>query len=72
MLVRMRAAKKITVELPADLLKRAQESTGQGITATIRTGLSLVAARKAYDGLRKRRGRVVFSIDLDRLREDRS
>jgi hypothetical protein len=63
--------KKVTVELPADLLKRAQKATGRGITATIRTGLSLVAAREAYEGLRKRRGRVVFSIDLDRLREDR-
>jgi hypothetical protein len=31
-----------------------------------------MAARRAYEGLRKRRGRVVFSIDLDRLREDRS
>jgi hypothetical protein len=64
--------KKVTVELPADLLARAQKSTGRGITATIRAGLSLVAARRAYEGLRKRRGRVVFSIDLDRLREDRS
>jgi len=68
----MEAPRKVTVELPADLLERAQKSTGQGITATIRTGLSLVAARRAYEGLRKRRGRVVFSIDLDRLREDRS
>ena len=67
----MTQPRKITVELPADLLRRAQQSTGQGITATIRTGLSLVAARRAYEGLRKRRGRVVFSIDLERLREDR-
>ena len=68
----MEAPRKVTVELPADLLERAQKSTGQGITATIRRGLSLVAAREAYEGLRKRRGKVVFSIDLDRLREDRS
>ena len=68
----MASPKKVTIELPADLLERAQKSTGKGITATIRAGLSLVAARRAYEGLRKRRGRVVFSIDLDRLREDRS
>lgn len=67
----MGSPKKVTVELPADLLKRAQASTGQGITATIRTGLSLVAARRAYEGLRKRRGKVAFSIDLEQLREDR-
>lgn len=67
----MGAPKKVTVELPADLLRRAQRSTGQGVTATIRAGLALVAARRAYEGLRKLRGRVVFSVDLDRLREDR-
>jgi hypothetical protein len=37
-------AKKITVDVPEDLLRRAQESSGQGITATIRAGLQLVAA----------------------------
>ena len=67
----MDSPRKVTVELPADLLERAQKSTGLGITATIRTGLSLVAARRAYEGLRKRRGKVVFSIDLERLRDDR-
>jgi len=64
-------ARKVTVELPAELLERAQDATGQGITATIRRGLQLVAARRAYEKLRKLRGRVVFSIDLEALREDR-
>jgi len=68
----VRDARKVTVELPADLLRRAQRSTGQGVTSTIRRGLELVAARKAYESLRKNRGRVVFSIDLERLREDRA
>ncbi len=67
----MSSRKKVTVEVPDDLLRKAQRSTGQGVTATIRTGLQLVAARKAYEDLRRLRGRVVFSIDLDRLREDR-
>ena len=68
---RMRAARKITVEVPRDLLRKAQESTGEGVTATIRRGLELVAARKAYEKLRRLRGRVAFSIDLDELRDDR-
>jgi hypothetical protein len=34
---------RVTVELPADLLKRARASTGEGITGTIRRGLELVA-----------------------------
>ena len=67
----MEKAKKITVDVPEDLLRRAQESSGQGITATIRTGLQLVAATGAYEALRRLRGRVRFSVDWRDLREDR-
>ena len=62
---------KVTVELPADLLERARRSTGEGITATIRRGLELVASTRAQEQLRGLRGRVKFSIDLAALREDR-
>jgi hypothetical protein len=62
---------RVTVELPADLLKRARASTGEGITGTIRRGLELVAAARAQERLRALRGKVRFSIDLDQLREDR-
>jgi hypothetical protein len=64
-------ARKVTVEIPEDLLRKAQKSTGRGITATIRTGLELVAASRAYEDLRKLRGRVVFSVDWKELRKDR-
>jgi len=67
----MDAARKVTVEIPEDLLQKAQRSTGKGITATIRQGLELVAAGRAYDQLRKLKGKVEFSIDLKSLREDR-
>ena len=67
----MSGARKVTVELPADLLRRAQKSTGDGITSTIRRGLELVAAGEAYRGLRNMRGKVSLSIDLDTLRDDR-
>lgn len=66
----MAAARKVTVELPADLLRRAQKSTGEGITPTIRRGLELVAAGQAYRDLRRLKGRVPFSLNLDDLRED--
>jgi hypothetical protein len=66
----MAAARKVTVELPSDLLRRAQRSSGEGITSTIRRGLELVAAGQAYRDLRRLKGRVSFSIDLDALRED--
>jgi 5-methylcytosine-specific restriction endonuclease McrBC regulatory subunit McrC len=62
---------KITVQLPAALLRKAQCSTGDGVTATIRRGLELVAAERAQEELRGLRGKVAFSIDLKRLRADR-
>ncbi len=67
----MGAIRKVTVHLPEDLLERAQEATGEGITQTIRKGLQIVAASKAYDELLAMRGQVRLSIDLKKLREDR-
>ena len=65
------AIQKITVHVDRDLLRRSQERTGQGVTATIRQGLELVAASEVYDRLRALRGGVAFSINLKKLREDR-
>ncbi len=67
----MSAARKITVQLPADLLEKAQRSTGESLTATIRKGLELVAAGAAYDELTKLKGKVRFSIDWRTLRAER-
>lgn len=60
------------MELPVDLVRRAQDSTGEGLTATIRKGLELVAAGRAADELRQLRRKVRFSIDWCELREDRA
>lgn len=62
---------KVTVELPVDLLDRAQSSTGEGITGTIRRGLELVAASRAQEQLYALRGKVKFSIKVNKLRADR-
>jgi hypothetical protein len=67
----MAATQKVTVEVPTDLLRRARRSTGQGITATLRRGLELVAARNAYEELRRMRGKVRLALDIDELRQDR-
>jgi len=64
-------SRKITLEIPQDLLRKAQQLTGEGVTATVRRGLELLAASKAYEELRKHRGRVKFSIKLRELRKDR-
>lgn len=67
----MKTARKITVEVPADLLERAQRAGGAGITQTVRTGLQLVAASHAYARLRRLRGKVRFSRTLGELKYDR-
>ncbi len=64
-------ARKITVEVPARLLEKAQRASGAGITQTIRTGLELVAASETYARLRQLRGKVRFSRTAAQLKEDR-
>jgi hypothetical protein len=67
----MDAVRKITVEVPAELLEKAQQATGAGITHTIRTGLRLVAASRAYARLRQLRGKVRFTRTAEELKTDR-
>jgi hypothetical protein len=67
----MAEARKITVEVPADLLEKAQRASGEGVTGTVRTGLQLVAASHAYATLRQLRGKVRFSKTLSQLKADR-
>lgn len=67
----MEKARKITVEIPAALLKKAQRASGAGITQTIRTGLELVAASHAYERLRELRGKIQFSRTAAELKGDR-
>ena len=67
----MEAARKITVEVPPELLEKAQRATGSGITQTVRTGLQLVAASHAYARLRRLRGKVRFTRTSSELKADR-
>jgi len=62
--------RKITVHVPDNVLRKAQQSTGRGVTATVRQGLELVAAGQAYEKLRRLRGKIKFSIKLEELRAD--
>jgi hypothetical protein len=63
--------RKITVHVPADLLARAQRSSGQGVTETVRQGLRLVAAGDTFRRLAALRGKVKFPVAYARLRDDR-
>ena len=60
----MKTARKITVEVPEELLKKAQLASGAGITKTVVGVLQLVAASPVYAGLRKLRGKVRFSSTI--------
>lgn len=67
----METARKITVEVPPELLAKAQLACGSGITQTVRAGLELLAASQAYSRLRELRGKVQFSLTLEELKADR-
>jgi len=67
----MEAARKITIEVPAELLEKAQRASGAGVTQTVRAGLELVAASQTYARLRQLRGKVRFSRTLAQLKADR-
>ena len=67
----MQTARKITVEVPLVLLKKARQASGTGITQTVRTGLQLVAASRTYARLRQLRGKVRFTRTLAKLKADR-
>lgn len=62
---------KITAHLPVDLLHEAQSITKKGITETLKIALTQLARAQAYEDLRKMRGKVKFSIDLEELRKDK-
>ena len=67
----METARKITVEVPAELLEKAQRASGTGITQTVRTGPQLVAASHTYARLCQLRGKVRFTRTLAELKADR-
>jgi hypothetical protein len=63
---------KITVEVPADLLARARAAGRGNLTETVREGLRLVVAGRAFSSLRAQRGKVKFSRSAATLRGDRT
>jgi hypothetical protein len=63
--------RKVTVELPINLLESAQSVTGKNLKETISLGLKRIAEEKAYENMLKLQGTYQFSISIDALREDR-
>ena len=62
--------RKITVEVPDDLLASAQAATGEGVTETVREALELLRQRQVQNRARQFRGKIKFGVDLMKLRED--
>jgi hypothetical protein len=62
--------RKITIEVPKDVLKSAQAYTGEGVTETVRLALRRLANVRAQEELARLRGKVTFGVDLMALRKD--
>lgn len=65
----MSAVKRITANLPEELLSEAMGVTGKGITETLVEGLHLVRRRRAYDYAMSLKGKLRLDIDLEASRE---
>lgn len=67
----MSRIKRITANLPEDLLEEAMETTGRGITDTLTEGLELVRRTRAYRKAMDLKGTLALEIDLEESRERR-
>lgn len=61
--------KRITANLPEDLLRDAMGVTGKGITETLVEGLRRVRQARAYEKAQALRRRISLKIDLEESRE---
>ena len=57
--------------IPTELADRATEASGENLTATIRRGLELVAAKSAYRKALALKGKIDLKLDLEESRRDR-
>lgn len=64
----MGAVRKITVNVPAEVLDEATRITGKGVTDTVIEGLTELRRRRMRSALRALRGKVRFELDLARTR----
>lgn len=67
----MAATQKITLEVPRDLLQKAQRTTGAGISETVREGLRRLAAADAYERLLQSEGKWKLGMSWQELKDDR-
>ena len=61
--------RRVTANLPVELLEEACELTGRGITETLVEGLTRIRRSGAADKARRLKGKLKLEIDLGRSRE---
>lgn len=64
----MTRIRRITANLPEDLLRDAMEVTGKGITETITEGLNQLRRRRFYEKLMALKGKIHLDLDIDEAR----
>ena len=67
----MARVRRVTANLPDDVLQDAMAVTGQGITETIVAGLRLIRRSRAYERAMALKGKIRLDVDLDLSRERR-
>lgn len=65
----MNGTRRVTANLPIDLLEGACRATGKGITETLVSGLTLVKRSAAARKAARLRGRLQLAVDLEVSRE---
>lgn len=70
-MIAVMTARRITANLPADLLDSALETTGKGITETLVQGLELVRRSRAWRKAQALKGKIRIELDLEASRERR-
>jgi hypothetical protein len=65
----MARTKRITANLPRDLLEEATKASGKGVTATLIEGLEMVRRSAAYEKAMALKGKIRLDIDLEVSRE---
>ena len=65
----MTRARRITANLPHQLLEDAMKATQKGITETLVEGLRLVRRAHVYEKAMAMKGRIRLHVDLEESRE---
>ena len=65
----MAQSRRITANLPDDLLRDAMRVTRRGITDTLVEGLRLIRRARAYEKAMALRGKLHLDVDLEESRE---